>query len=125
MKPSVDQWLKEAKESENADKIGMILVHNGVVRKTAKAKVRQGMDCPDVTGMAFSYDAVLAEKVRKETLKMPGIYYARFWLNEGMLSVGDDIMMVLVGGDIRPHVIDALQYLVGRLKSECVKEKEV
>ncbi|MCF0112148.1 MAG: molybdopterin biosynthesis protein, partial [Erysipelotrichaceae bacterium] len=42
MKPSVDQWLKEAKESENADKIGMILVHNGVVRKTAKAKVRQG-----------------------------------------------------------------------------------
>ena len=33
-------------------------------------------------------------------------------------------MCVLVGGDIRPHVIDALQFLVGKLKSECVTELE-
>ena len=46
------------------------------------------------------------------------------WLNEGELSVGDDIMYVLIGGDIRPHVVDALQYLVGRIKSECVTEEE-
>ena len=33
-------------------------------------------------------------------------------------------MRVLIGGDIRPHVVDALQSLVGRLKSECVTEQE-
>ena len=33
-------------------------------------------------------------------------------------------MLVLVGGDIRPHVIDALQTLVGTLKNECVSERE-
>ena len=33
-------------------------------------------------------------------------------------------MLVLVGGDIRPHVIDALQSLVGTLKSQCVTEEE-
>ena len=56
---------------------------------------------------------------------MPGIGYVRVWLNEGELQVGDDIMLVLIGGDIRPHVVDALQFLVGRLKNECVRETEI
>ena len=33
-------------------------------------------------------------------------------------------MFVLIGGDIRPHVVEALQYLVGRIKNECVSETE-
>ncbi len=33
-------------------------------------------------------------------------------------------MQVLSGGDIRPHVIDALQSLVGTIKNECVSEVE-
>mgnify|MGYP002508639031 CR=1 FL=1 len=36
--------------------------------------------------------------------------------DEGELSPGDDIMYVLVGGDIRPRVIDALQFLVGSVR---------
>ena len=55
---------------------------------------------------------------------MPGIFYVRVWLNEGRLEIGDDIMLVLVGGDIRPRVIDALQALVGEIKNHCVVEKE-
>ena len=34
-------------------------------------------------------------------------------------------MYVLVGGDIRPHVLEGLQYLVGRIKNECVAEREL
>ncbi len=56
---------------------------------------------------------------------MPGICYVRVWLNQGELEPGDDMMRVLVGGDIRPHVIDALQALVEEIKSNCVKEKEI
>ena len=41
------------------------------------------------------------------------------------MTVGDDIMYVLIGGDIRPHVVEALQYLVGRIKTECVTETEL
>ncbi len=33
-------------------------------------------------------------------------------------------MLVLIGGDIRPHVIDALQSLVGEIKNHCVTETE-
>ena len=123
--PSIDLWLREAKTHPSAPKIGMYLTHNGIVRQTAKAKVRQGEDAADVTGMYFSYDAEKVEQVIADTYKMDGIYYIRVWLNEGSLSVGDDIMYVLIGGDIRPRVVDALQYLVGRIKNECVEEKEL
>jgi len=61
----------------------------------------------------------------EDTYKMEGILYIKIWLNEGELQVGDDIMYVLIGGDIRPHIVDALQYLVGRIKDECVTETEI
>ena len=123
--PSMDAWLKEAKAHESAPKIGMYLVHNGTVRQSAKAKVRYGAEnTQDVTGMHFSYDPEKVEAVIADTRKLEGIYYIRVWLNEGELNLGDDIMYVLIGGDIRPRVVDALNYLVGRLKDECVVETE-
>ena len=124
--PSMDEWLLEAKRHESAPKIGMYLTHNGVVRQSARAKVRQGAeDTKPVTGMYFAYDREKVDAVIADAYKMDGIYYIKVWLNEGELSLGDDIMYVLVGGDIRPHVVDALQYLVGRIKSECVTETEI
>ncbi len=123
--PSIDLWLKEAKQHESAPKIGMYLTHNGVVRQSAKAKVRQGAeDTKPVTGLYFSYDENKVDEVIAATYEMEGIYYIRVWLNEGELNVGDDIMYVLIGGDIRPRVVDALQYMVGRIKNECVVETE-
>ena len=124
--PSIDQWLREAKAHESAPGIGMYLTHNGTVRQSAKAKVRFGQeDTREVTGMLFSYDAEKVNAVIADTYKMEGIYYIKVWLNEGQLTMGDDIMYVLIGGDIRPRVVDALNYLVGRIKNECVEEKEL
>lgn len=123
--PSIDQWLKEAKADPSAEKIGMYLTHNGTVRQTAKSRVREGNEsAQDVTGLYFAYDEEKVEAAIAETYQMPGIYYIRTWLNSGELTVGDDIMYVLIGGDIRPHVVDALQALVGKIKSECVVEDE-
>ena len=123
--PSMDQWLKEAKTHESAPKIGMYLTHNGIVRQSAKARVRYGEDAKDVTGMVFSYDQSKVDAVLTDARKLEGIYYIRVWLNEGQLKVGDDIMYVLIGGDIRPRVVDALNYIVGRIKNECVTETEL
>jgi len=126
MSPSMDAWLKEAKADPSAAECGMYLCHNGTVRETAKAKVREGAeDTAPVRGMVFGYDAEKVQAVIADILQMPGIRYVRVWMNEGELAVGDDIMFALVGGDIRPHVIEGLQALVGRLKNECVTEKEV
>jgi len=124
-KPSIDAWLAEAKQHESAPKIGMYLTHNGIVRGSAKAMVRSGeKNTKPVTGMFFSYDKKKVEEVIAATYEMEGIYYIKTWLAEGELHTGDDIMFVLIGGDIRPRVVDALQYLVGRIKNECVTEIE-
>lgn len=123
--PSMDEWLREAKQDARASECGMFLTHNGVVRETARAKVREGDETTKpVTGLFFSYDEEKVNAAIEKTYGMDGIYYIRVWLNDGELNVGDDIMYVLVGGDIRPHVIDALQSLVGTIKNECVVEKE-
>lgn len=123
--PSIDKWLKEAKDDPAASQEGMFLVHNGIVRQTPRARVRQGIDDGSmVKGMEFSYDVAKVEAAIAETKKMDGIFCVRVWLNEGQLELGDDIMYVLIGGDIRPHVVDALQFLVEKIKSECVTEIE-
>ena len=124
--PSMDAWIQEAKQHPDAAKVGMYLTHNGVVRQTAKAKVRHdAADTKAVIGMQFSYDAQKVDAVIADTYAMEGIYYIKVWLNEGELAMGDDIMYVLIGGDIRPRVVDALNYLVARIKNECVVETEL
>ena len=123
--PSMDEWLKEAKASENADKCGMFLVHNGIVRSTAKAQVRAGEDKPPVAQVEFSYDAEGVQAAIAEALTWDGVYYVKVWLNEGLLDVGQSIMYVLIGADIRPRCIDALQNLVGKIKNDLVVEKEI
>ena len=124
--PSVDAWLREAKAAGKLARTGMFLIHNGVVREDARARVRDGdVDVRPVRGMLFSSDPEKVRKAVEETLALPGITYVRVWLNDGRLAVGDDIMLAMVGGDIRPRVVDALQCLVGRLKTECVVEQEL
>jgi molybdopterin synthase catalytic subunit len=126
MGPSLDQWLLEAKADPAAPECGMYLFHTGVVRSTPKAKVRQGADTGrTVRAVAFAYDEGKLAAALERAQKMPGIFHVRAWLNSGEVPVGGELMLVLVGGDIRPHVIDALQSLVGEIKTECVTEREL
>ena len=127
--PSVDAWLRQAKAAPSAAECGMYLTHNGVVRATPKAEAR-GVETDGVEpgkkvgGMIFGYDAAKVKAAIEDAHAMPGIKYVRVWLADGQLAVGDDIMFVLIGGDIRPNVVDALQALVEIIKNECVTEIE-
>ena len=124
--PNLNEWLKEAKADQNAAQCGMFLTHNGVVRITPKAPVREGVEgLGSVSQIEFSYDAAGLQAAIEEALQLEGIYVVKVWLNEGVCNVGDSLMYVLIGGDIRPRVIDALQWLVGKIKSELVVEKEI
>ena len=124
--PSLDQWLKEAKASPAAAQCGMFLSHNGVVRITPKQQVREGVEgLGEVSQIEFSYDSAGVDAAVEEALTWPGIYYVKVWLNEGVLNVGDSIMYVLIGADIRPNCIDALQKMVGKIKNELVEETEI
>lgn len=131
--PSIDAWLAEAKQDPQASQVGMYLTHNGIVRATPKAQVRaqndeeraSGEALGSVTAVDFSYDAEGLDAAVAEALTWPGVYYVRVWLNEGEVPVGESLMYVLIGADIRPHAIDALQRLVGHIKNDLVEEREI
>ena len=124
--PSLDKWLKDAKSDMAAKNVGMYLIHNGVVRATAKAQVRGGdNNALPVCGMELDCDADELSKAVSECENSAGISFVRVWVNSGRLKVGDDIMCAIVGGDIRPNVQAALSRLVDRIKNDCVTEKEL
>ncbi len=116
--PSLQAWLEEIKSGPDSSRIGMYLMHNGVVRGTAR-------DGSVVSGMDLSYDHRHLAEVIAQVETKPGVVAARAWVNEGTLTVGDDIMYALVAGDIRENVFAGLQELVRLIKSEVVAEREI
>ena len=124
--PSMDEWLREAKDEPDAGMCGIYLVHNGTVRQSSRAKVREGADDNrTVIGMNLSFDEDKVQEAICEASEMPGVYYVRAWLNEGCLNTGDDIMYVMIGADTRSNASSALDGLVGTLKNSCITEEEV
>jgi len=114
----VDQWLKEIKENFDAESLGMILVHNGIVRGTAK-------DGKPVKGMKLSYNNDALENCVARLKNIEGIAAIRVWINSGVLKIGDDIMYLLVAGRFRTDVFPILQELLSTVKSEIVHEEEI
>lgn len=138
--PDMAQWLTEAKQDPHAPYVGMYLTHNGIVRATPKRVVRpeQFPTSTNASGTApvpslenkvvavdFSYDKQKLDAIVEEARSWEGVYYVRVWLNEGKIPVGGSLMYVLIGADIRPHAIDALNELVGYIKNEAVNETEI
>ena len=117
-KPSLDAWLAEVKAEPGAADVGMYLCHNGVVRSYSR-------DGKPVASMELSVDRDMLAEILSTAELMEGVSVVRAWVNEGHLEVGDDIMYVLVGGDIRDHVFEALGALVRMIKSEVVTETEI
>lgn len=123
--PSFDAWLQEARQSSEAALCGMFLAHCGVVRATPKAQVREGkVGLPRVRALELDCDEAALEAALADARAYPGVHYLRVWVNSGMLTVGDTMMVVLVGADIRPHCVDALERLVENIKTNVVTERE-
>jgi molybdopterin synthase catalytic subunit len=116
--PEIDDWIHDVKSRPGSAAIGMILAHQGIVRGTSRSG-------EPVKGMSLSADLTRFQEVLAEAGTWPGIFAVRGWVNAGELSVGDDIMRVLVAGDIRDNVFAALQRLVALIKNEVVSESEL
>ena len=74
--------------------------------------------------MLLHVDRRRFDEALAEARTWPGVIAVDGWVNEGDLGVGDDIMKVVVAGDIRENVFGALQRLVGIIKKEVVTESE-
>jgi len=114
----IEQWIKEIKEACAPDMLGMILVHNGIVRATSK----QG---EPVGAMNLSYDRPALDQAVRRFKGMEGIVDIRVWINEGTLKIGDDIMNVCVAGRFRKDVLPVFQELITLIKTAIVREVEL
>jgi molybdopterin synthase catalytic subunit len=114
----INERIERIKAGPEAAGIGMILAHQGVVRGSSRAG-------EPVHGMRLEVDRPRFERALAEALDWPGVVAADGWVNEGDLRVGDDIMKVVVAGDIRENVFGGLQRLVGIIKSQVVTESEL
>jgi molybdopterin synthase catalytic subunit len=113
----VAQWIANVKRETSQDKVGMLLLHNGVVRGTSRAG-------DVVSGMRLDVDDARLLTVVEAAAGKEGVEAVYVWLNRGELTIGDDIMYVLVAGTIRPVVIPALEDLVREIKTTVVTEVE-
>ena len=106
------------KEPGFADHVGMILTHNGVVRGWSR-KDRSAVAYVDVNPDHEKIEALRAEYEQK-----PGIYRVIVDAKSGRLAPGDDLLFILVAGDIRENVKPVLAELLDRIKAEAVRKAE-
>lgn len=114
----IQTWIDQIKAKSPPDQLGMILIHNGVVRATSK-------DGKAVNGMVLTYDEDLLENLVGRYRDSEGIVDIRVWINRGNLAVGDDIMVVLVAGRFRTDVLPVFQELMREIKTTVVREQEI
>jgi molybdopterin synthase catalytic subunit len=109
--------IEKVKKSTDPSKVGMITSHLGVVRATS----RNGSE---VTGLEVAYDQKALQAVVSDIKKMPGIAEVLVETREGRLNIGEEILAVVVAGDIRENVFPALVTAVNRIKKEASRKKE-
>ena len=100
------------------DKVGMVLCHNGVVRGTSR-------DGRKVRGLSVTVDHRKLDQIVSAQKKRPGILDIRVEIAEDRdLAVGDDMMLLLVAGDIRENVIAVLTETLNLIKSTVTSKTE-
>ena len=106
------------KEPGFHEKVGMVLVHNGIIR----ASSRQGGG--EVKSVIITPDYAKMEEIRQELEKRPGIFRIKLHSNSGELKPGDDALFLIVAGDFRENVKAVFSELLDRIKSESVVKQE-
>ena len=115
---NLSTMLEEIKQHPEYHKAGMILCHNGVVRATT----REG---DEVTGLKVMVDHNRLDQILDEQKKRPGIIDILIHINEEEeLAVGDDVMFLVVAGDIRENVLGALTDTLNLVKAEARSKKQ-
>ena len=107
------------KRPDFTENVGMILVHYGVVRNWSR------QDRAKVTALEVSPNHEKIEALRQEYLQHPGIFDIIVEAQNGTLHPGDDLLFIIVAGDIRENIKPVLAELLDRIKAEAVQKREI
>jgi len=109
--------IQKIKRHPRYHEAGMILCHNGVVRKTSR-------DGGPVGELVVRCDRGRLREIVEKLKERPGIVEVLAHVNEGVLRPGDDIMFVVVAGDIRENVFSCLMDGVNEIKRTVTDKEE-
>jgi molybdopterin synthase catalytic subunit len=110
---------KMKEDPEFAENVGMVLVHNGTVRAWSRK------DHSQVKRLEVSPDLEKIAAIKEEYLQKEGIFAIEIEAGSGVFEPGDDLLFIIVAGDIRENVKPALAELLDRIKAEAITKKEV
>ncbi|MDX2479254.1 MAG: molybdenum cofactor biosynthesis protein MoaE [Desulfuromusa sp.] len=102
-----------------AENVGMVLIHNGTVRGWSRG------DHSPISRIEVTADPVKVEQIRDEIERMEGIFKVVVETHSGVMQPGDDLLFLIVAGDIRENVKPALALLLDRIKAEAVSKNEI
>ena len=95
---SLDRLIARVKAHPQISRAGMILCHNGIVREFDRSGARR------VRGLRVVVNRSEIERVRLWAKSQPGIVAVEIEAFEGEFQVGDDLLYVVVAGDVRENV---------------------
>ena len=114
----VNVLIDRIKTHPRYDRVGMILCHNGVVRATSR-------DGRAVTGLRVAVDHEKLAAAVAAGKKRSGIVEVLVEIAEDIdLVVGEDVMLLVVAGDIRENVIAALEETLNTVKTAVTRKTE-
>ena len=115
---NLSRLVDRVKQHPEYHRAGMILCHNGVVRSTSR-------DGRQVSGLQITVNHNKLQKIVAAHKQTPGIIEILVEFNENRtLSVGDDVMFLVVAGDIRENVIRVLTDTLNAIKSTVTHKTE-
>ena len=115
---NLNRMIDSIKKHPDYHHAGMILCHNGVVRDTSR-------DGRKVSGLTISVDHEKLSRVVETNKKKPGIVEILVEIAENKkLAVGDDVMFLVVAGDIRENVIAVLSDTLNAIKTTVTQKTE-
>ena len=110
--------IDKIKKHPEYHKVGMILCHNGVVRNTSR-------DGRKVSGLTVHVDHEKMKKIIEKNKQRPGIIEVLVEIAEGRkLTVGDNVMFLVIAGDIRENVISTMTDTLDAIKTTVTKKTE-
>jgi molybdopterin synthase catalytic subunit len=114
----IHKLMQEIKAHPDFGNAGMVLCHNGVVRATSR-------DGRKVKGLRVAVDHEVLGRILAEQKQKPGIIEIKVEIAENRdLAVGDDVMLLVVAGDIRENVIPVLTETLNLIKTTVTAKKE-
>ena len=112
------RMLDSIKRHPAYHRAGMILCHKGIVRGTSR-------DGRKVSGLSIVVDHDKLQQVIETHKKKPGIIEILVEIAENRtLNVGEDIMLLVVAGDIRENVITVLNDTLNDIKKTVTNKIE-